>query len=340
MSRRQAQSAPTQDGVTVPRLEIGLVNNMPDGALQATERQFGLLLKAAGGGFDVRLRLFSLPQIERGEIARAHMRGRYADAGRLAAAGLDGLIVTGAEPKAPDLAEEPYWGSLTEVFDAAQALAIPAIWSCLAAHAAVLHRDGVARVPLPAKLSGVFEFRQVAEDPLLAGAPKIIVTPHSRLNGLDAADLARAGYRVLTASDEAGVDVFVGRERPLQLFFQGHPEYDPDSLIKEYVRDVGRFLRGERPAHPEVPADSVDALTAHDLDRLAERARRRPRPERLADYAEVMAGARLEQPWRGAAVRIVGNWLGGVAAQKALKGEQGAVTGIRRRTASADRSQR
>ena len=43
------------------------------------------------------------------------------------------------------------------------------------------------------------------------------------------------------------------RDRSLFVFFQGHPEYDTDTLAREYRRDVGRFLRGERDNFPATP---------------------------------------------------------------------------------------
>ncbi len=101
-------------------IQIGLVNNMPDAALRATELQFAKLLKDASGGMDVQLRLFSLPEIERGDDARARMEGFYADAGTLSAAGIDALIVTGAEPKNDDMRQESYWGSLARLVDWAE----------------------------------------------------------------------------------------------------------------------------------------------------------------------------------------------------------------------------
>src|ERR1700733_12982467 len=84
-------------------IHVGLVNNMPDAAMRATELQFARLLKEAAGPLDVRLHLFSLAQIERGALARSRMEGFYADAGTLPHAGIDALIVTGAEPHAADL---------------------------------------------------------------------------------------------------------------------------------------------------------------------------------------------------------------------------------------------
>ena len=61
---------------------------------------------------------------------------------------LDGLIVTGTEPKSKNLDDEPYWAALPQVIDWAREHTHSTIWSCLAAHAAVLHTDGIERRPL------------------------------------------------------------------------------------------------------------------------------------------------------------------------------------------------
>ena len=70
--------------------------------------------------------------------------------------------------------------------------------------------------------------------------------PHSRGNDLAERDLKAAGYRILTRAPVAGVDMFARQEGSFHLFFQGHPEYEPATLLREYRRDIGRFLRGER----------------------------------------------------------------------------------------------
>ena len=54
-------------------IHVGLVNNMPDAAMRATELQFARLLKEAAGALDVRLRLFSMRSIPRGEQTRSRM---------------------------------------------------------------------------------------------------------------------------------------------------------------------------------------------------------------------------------------------------------------------------
>ncbi len=296
-----------------PRLTIGLLNNMPDAALCATERQFAGLLADAAGDARIELRLFALPRVRRGPEACALMASRYERAVDLAEAGLDGLIVTGLEPRAADLRDEPYWPALARVIDWTEDAGLPTVWSCLAAHAAVLRLTGVRRRPLPAKLSGVFASEPVSDDPLAAGAPATILTPHSRQNGLAEAELAEAGYEVLTRSPAAGVDAFVGRQNGLALFLQGHPEYDADTLAREYLRDVGRFLNGRRPDHPRPPTGYFDAQTEAALGALATASQTAPSPERLPLYAAALDEAAPRQTWRPWALRLYRNWLAEVA---------------------------
>jgi homoserine O-succinyltransferase/O-acetyltransferase len=313
LAPRKAASPVWLTGAT--RLTIGLLNNMPDAALCATERQFAGLLTEAAGGVGIELRLFGLPGVRRGPEARAVMNDGYESATGLEGAGLDGLIVTGLEPRAADLRDEAYWPALARVIDWTEHADLPTLWSCLAAHAAVLRQAGVRRRPLAAKLSGVFASEPVSDDPFVAGVASPILTPHSRLNGLAEDDLVRAGYEILTRSPAAGVDAFVRRGAGLSLFLQGHPEYDADTLAREYLRDVGRFLDGRRPQHPRPPTGYFDAETEAALGALAGASQASPDPARLPLYAAALGPARLRQTWRDWAVRLYRHWLAEVAAR-------------------------
>src|SRR3972149_1837070 len=143
-------------GADASCVDIGLINNMPDSALEATERQFLALLDAAAEGIVVRLSLYALPDVPRTDLGRHYLSRRYARSDELWNRQLDGLIVTGTEPHAPNLMHEPYWGSLTEVLEWADRSTHSTVWSCLAAHAAVLRFDGIGRQALPAKRFGLF----------------------------------------------------------------------------------------------------------------------------------------------------------------------------------------
>lgn len=300
-------------------LEIGLINNMPDTALRATERQFLSLLTAAAEGIVVRLRLFTLPDVPRVDWGQEYVSSFYSSVSDLWNSHLDGLIVTGTEPRAPNLMDEPYWGSLIRVLEWAEHNTQSTVWSCLAAHAAVLHIDGIGRRPLGDKRFGVFEYTRVADHPLMATTPSRLQMPHSRWNDIPEDALLACGYRVLTRSEDAGVDAFVKQRKSLFVFFQGHPEYDTDALLLEYRRDIGRFLRGERETYPPMPQGYFDKDTADALSAIQDRALLDRREDLLADFPTDQVAAKVANTWRSGAASVYRNWLMYLCGQKARR---------------------
>lgn len=297
-------------------VHVALVNNMPDAGMRATELQFARLLKAAAGPLDVRLRLFCLGALERSADTRSRMAGFYDDAAFLPAANIDALIITGAQPSTADLREETYWRELTQLIDWAQTGTVSTLFSCLAAHGAVLHLDGIERRALPQKLSGIYESSRAEDDPLFFNTRSSVPVPHSRKNDIAESDLVAKGYRVLSRLSNGQVDIFT-RELPGQsrfVFLQGHPEYDPGTLGREYLRDLTRFLGGEAAEAPGIPENYFDRATE---DRLFE-----IRPKSEADLArcqDIVTGALPRQSWRANTIKLFGNWLTLVAAAKARR---------------------
>jgi homoserine O-succinyltransferase/O-acetyltransferase len=289
-------------------LVIGLVNNMPDAEVENTEKQFRHLLGLASCGLPVRLRLLALPEVPRSEAGRAQIQERYEDISTLADEEIDGLIVTGTEPRARSLREEPFSPALARLVDWAEEHTRSTIWSCLAAHAAVLYLDGIERHPFVDKLSGVFECEKHADHPLVAGRLSRWFVPHSRHNGLAEDELASRGYRTLLRSPEIGPGMFERQGRSLFLFVQGHPEYDRHALHREYRRDVGRFLRGRSDRYPEIPRGYFDALTMGVLAGFRAHALRNRCPELIADFPAIRDAAIIES-WSAAAVEFYRGWL-------------------------------
>jgi homoserine O-succinyltransferase len=285
-----------------------LVNNMPDAALRTTERQFCSLLSAASGNIPVRLRLFYLPELPRHDWGHALVSQYYEDIGELWATHLDGLIVTGTEPRAAALVDEPYWPTLTNLVDWAEDHTFSTIWSCLAAHAAVLHIDGIDRRALDGKLSGIFDCRKAEDHIIMVRAPSRWRVPHSRYNELPEEALACSDYHLLSRSPDAGADMFVKHRKSLFIFFQGHPEYDPGALLREYCRDRRRFLTGEKANYPEMPRNYFDNETGTALAEFRERALRKPDIDLLSSFPAV-AEERLIHVWREFAAQIYTNWL-------------------------------
>jgi homoserine O-succinyltransferase/O-acetyltransferase len=293
-------------------IDIAIVNNMPDAALEATERQFIGLLARASDRMAVRVRLFALPGVPRSDATSRYIAGHYADIATLWNAPVDGLIVTGTEPREA-LPQEPYWAAFTALVDWAKRNTTSTIWSCLAAHAAVLHLDGIERVPFADKCFGVFQCARVSRHPLTTASPELWHVPHSRWNDLPERALESAGYTVLSRANDVGADMFVKDAGSLFAFVQGHPEYDSSTLLREFRRDVARFLRGERKDYPALPRHYFDRAAAGSLDAFKARAAADRRESVMESFPETALREALVNAWRAAAVRLYRNWLAVVA---------------------------
>ncbi|MGA8172131.1 MAG: homoserine O-succinyltransferase [Methylocystis sp.] len=297
-------------------LEIALINNMPDQASEATAAQFASLARAGARDIPFRLRCYTLPTVPRGKVAREALARTHEDIAALYARGADALIVTGTEPRAERLEDEPYWSEFSRLVEWARVHTTSALWSCLAAHGAILRLDAVRRRGAKAKIFGVFTCEVAADDWATRGAAGQILVPHSRYNGLSRTDLVRCGYRISSWFGDVEVDTFWRREPSLFVFTQGHPEYDADTLAREYRRDVLRFLTGESNSLPSPPINYFSDETLAALDELARSAKsinRRRLAERFSRIIE------LETPghaWSNDAANLYRNWLTEVATQR------------------------
>jgi homoserine O-succinyltransferase len=296
---------------------IALVNNMPDSALESTEWQFGALLEAAAGRRDLRLRLTSFPELPRSPEGRARIDRGYWPIEDVLAEAPDALIVTGTEPKAARLADEPYWERFVTLLRYAEERTVASIWSCLAAHAAVHSLSGIERLRLPQKRCGVFSHQTLAGHALLAGTATPFLMPHSRWNEISPQALRANGYNLLSWSEGNGADTFVREEHSLLLFFQGHPEYDDTTLLKEYRRDVGRYLNAQQPHYPTLPHGYLSESATNVLLEFRARAVRQRDPALLTSFPFAAVAAELTNAWRSSAVAMYRNWLAYIEAARA-----------------------
>src|SRR5271165_2295380 len=298
-------------------VRIAFVNNMPDPALEDTEIQFFELLDAAAGDIPVRLKLHSLSGVPRGELGQQHLTNFYFDTDDLLNNRFDGVIMTGTEPRKPNLRNEPYWSALANVLDWAESNTVSTILSCLAAHAGVLYSDGINRHPLSDKQFGVFDFIKDGSHQLTGGTGERVRFPHSRWNEVQADALTACGYLVLTQSAEGGVDSFVKKKkRSLFVHFQGHPEYGAQTLLKEYRRDIKRFLKRERETYPSMPKGYFDPASAKLLTEFRDAVLLDRREERMEGFPEFAVAGSLQKTWCSSATNIYRNWLRYVVSKK------------------------
>jgi homoserine O-succinyltransferase/O-acetyltransferase len=298
----------------IRELHIGLLNMMPDAALAATERQFFRLVGESNQIAQFYMHPFTLEALPRGPEAIGHIARYYETFAEIKAAGLDALIITGANVTEPDLSLEPFWRPLIEVIDWAYAHVTSTLCSCLATHAVLQFRYGQKRRRLAAKRWGVYSHHVTdRRHPLVRGVNTRFDVPHSRYNEVSREQFEAAGLRVLVQNEAAGVHLAVSEDGFRLVFFQAHPEYDTISLLKEYKREVYRFAGGERDDYPPFPEHYFTPRIQALLEEYADRVRAaKDNGEPLPDMPESLITPYLDNTWHDTGEAVINNWIGKV----------------------------
>lgn len=305
----------------VRELHIGFLNIMPDAAIEATERQFFRRIGESNQIAQFHMRPFTLPELPRGAAAQAHIDKYYEPFEKLAEEGLDALIITGAaermdemiaasgNPEDYAMTTQPFWEPLEKVLDWAWNNVTSTLCSCFASHAILQQRYGQTPVILPEKRWGVYPHRVLDRThPLVRSTNTIFDVPHSRWNELSRTQFEQSGMHVLVESEEAGVHLATSADGFRIVCMQGHPEYDINSLLKEYKREVKRFHEGERVDYPPFPLHFFNkkarAVLTEYQDRMIS-------GENL-DFPEEIIFDLLDNTWRDTARNMIGSWIGRV----------------------------
>lgn len=296
----------------IREMHIGLLNMMPDAALEATERQFFRLVGACNQIVQFHMHPFTIGGLPRSAEAQRHIDRYYEPFEKIQRDGLDALIVSGANVTHPRLPDEAFWRPLTEVFDWAKQNVTSILCSCLATHALTQYCHNIERTRLPVKRWGVYSHRVVERHhPLVSDINTRFDVPHSRYNEVFRKEMEAAGLKVLVESEEAGVHLAVSRDLFRVVYFQGHPEYDDISLLKEYKREVLRYFFGDRADYPPFPEHYFDrrvqALFADYQERLD---RAKAKGGSPPEFPEAEIAGHLDNTWRDSAKAVFNNWLG------------------------------
>ncbi|MFZ0768809.1 MAG: homoserine O-succinyltransferase [Acidimicrobiales bacterium] len=295
-------------------LTCALVNNMPDGAFDSTERQYLGLLEDGSGPKGIEVFRYTMPGVPRGEQTSKRIAEVYFPLTDIYLDPPDLLIVTGSNPIETHIQDELYWDDLVELLSWARGHVTSTLLSCLSAHAALTVFDDVTRIRLLTKCTGVFSQQVEDSHPLTAGLESEILLPHSRWNTVPREALERVGYNVVIHSETTGWSVATREEGGRQIVLvQGHPEYDPSSLLREYRRDAGRYANRERDDLPYLPYHCVSVEDWEPLERMHHEIIQGDRnPARIDEFPFDDVGARAPWPWRSMAQRFYANWLNNV----------------------------
>ncbi|MBT2972228.1 MAG: homoserine O-succinyltransferase [gamma proteobacterium symbiont of Ctena orbiculata] len=313
--RQEGQNVLSPERAThqhIRELHIGLLNMMPDSAIEATERQFFRLVGEANPIAQFFLHPFTLEELPRGEKAKAHIDAYYETFDQLKRDGLDALIITGANVTHPDLAQEAFWKPLTEVVDWAYDNVTSVLCSCLATHAVVQSHHGQKRTHMGDKLWGVYSHRVIdPKHPLVNDVNTRFDVPHSRFNQITTGQFQQADLKVLVESVEAGVHLAVSKDGLRVVYFQGHPEYDTISLLKEYKREVTLYFYGQRIDYPPFPENYFSLRNQAIFNEYRERLElAKSSQATMPEFPEDLVIDALDNTWHDTAEAVIGNWIG------------------------------
>ncbi len=296
----------------IRELHIGLLNMMPDAALQITEQQYMRLIGDCNQIVQFYIHPFTIPGLERSAEVQEYIDTYYDNFEELRMDGLDAMIITGANVTNPALELEAFWDPLQDVLNWATEHLASVLCSCLATHALMKLKYGINRQRMPRKQWGVFNHRVCNRNhPLLHDINTRFEMPHSRWNEVTAVQLEAAGLHILIDSEEAGVQLAVSPDHFRFVYFQGHPEYFHNSLLKEYKREVNRFLDGELDAPPPQPENYFNT-EAIRIDKAyltaAIHAKNNNLP--IPPFPEDEFDPHLDNTWGDTGKALFNNWLG------------------------------
>lgn len=171
-----------------------------------------------------------------------HMRMFYIPFERLRDKRFDGMIITGAPVEQMEYEDVSYWDEISEIFTWAKTHVTSTLYICWAAQAGLYHHYGVPKHNLDRKMFGIFKHHITTETilPIFRGFDDMFRMPHSRHTEVRREDIVKhKELNIIAESYESGVGIVMARDGR-EFFITGHMEYNPDTLDKEYKRDMGK----------------------------------------------------------------------------------------------------
>ena len=216
-------------------LRLVILNLMPTKITTETQ----LLRKLSNTPLQINVDLLQVVSHEAKNISEKHLESFYCTFNDIKCNRYDGMIITGAPVENLNFEDVDYWDELCQIMEWSKKNVHCTLHICWGAQAGLYYHYGLQKRQLPQKLFGVFEHNVLKPNsPFFRGFDDMFFAPHSRWTEILEEDiLTVSSLELLSTSPSAGVFA-VKSEDNRQFFIMGHPEYDPDTLSKEYFRDI------------------------------------------------------------------------------------------------------
>ena len=218
-------------------LEVLILNLMP--IKQDTELQ--LLRALSNTPLQINITFLQLESHVSKNTSASHLNQFYQTFSDISNRNFDGLIITGAPVEQMEFEEVTYWDELIKIMDWSDGHVTSTLHICWGAQAGLYHFYGVPKYPLQKKMFGIFQQKPLdPSQPIFRGFDDIFNMPHSRHTEVRREDIEKVpGLDILAESPESGVSIVMARGGR-EFFVTGHLEYAPNTLDKEYKRDMGK----------------------------------------------------------------------------------------------------
>lgn len=299
----------------IRELHIGLLNMMPDAALEATERQFFRLVGESNQIAQFYFHPFTLKEIKRSAEATSHINKYYKNFDEIKGQGLDALIITGANMTGTELSCQPFWEPLKKILAWSYDNVTSTLCSCLATHAVLEFRYKQKRYKIPTgKRWGIYQHYVIDKNhPFVTGVNTCFDVPHSRFNEISLQQFRDAKLKTLVVSELGDVHLATSEDGFRLVFFQGHPEYDINSLLKEYKREIKSFYNGNISLYPPIPENYFSKKCQNLLEEYQDKLIfAMNKGKKMPEFPEKIVISCLDNTWNDTAEAIISKWIGKV----------------------------
>ena len=220
-------------------LNLLILNLMPTKIVTETQ----LLRKLSNTPLQIQVELLQMSSHTSHNTDADHLSSFYTTFDKIKQRRFDGMIITGAPVENMDFADVDYWPELCEIMEWTRTHVHATLHVCWGAQAGLYYHYNIPKYSLPKKLFGVFPHTAIKkQSPLFRGFDDEFFIPHSRHTENRVEDILKVPeLELLAVSKQAGVFA-VKSDDNRRFFITGHPEYDQDTLAREYFRDKDKGL--------------------------------------------------------------------------------------------------
>lgn len=226
----------------IRELRIAIVNLMPN--KEATELQ--LLRLLSNSPLQLEVSFIRLAAHKYKNVAASYLNAYYKLFDAIKDTRFDGLIITGAPVEKLEYEQLDYWDELAGIMEWSKTHVTSSLYICWAAQAGLYYHYGIPKYEFNQKLSGIYLHRLTDKThKLVRGFDDEFFAPHSRYTGIRTEEIRKhKELNILAESDTAGAYIISDGKN---IFVNGHPEYDADTLAGEYIRDKDLNLNSSLP---------------------------------------------------------------------------------------------